>query len=228
MRYNMRKNGFSLIELSIVIVAISLIIAGIISGQSLLRSTRILAVSSNITEYLSSIDSFKEKYMGLPGDLINASDYFPDCSDAANNPCNGDGNGSLEEILARKECTRSWQHLSFGKFTKLITTGFALTPPIIGETIPESSISQAGYWMCDEGVGNRIYLGYTDASNDIKGAVLTPPEAESIDKKLDDGAATTGNVTAEDGTGKTGCLASGDYNFSNTNIECIMLFAIEE
>lgn len=100
----MRNSGFTLLELSIVIVIIGLIVAGISAGQSLVRQAQLRQFTSNINQYKVAINSFTLQYDALPGDMDNTTSYWPTASTADGN---GDGNvnfdaGScLQKILMR-------------------------------------------------------------------------------------------------------------------------------
>ena len=231
----MKNKAFSLVEMSIVLVIISLIIAGLISGQSLLQASKVVTTISEVNEYREAIRSFQDKYLGLPGDLINAADYFPDCVNiGGNNPCNGDGNGLIETDTTIKECTRAWQHLSFSGLIKGDYDGTFPDPLVLGTNLPSGKADSSGYWLCNEGTttaDNLVYFGIRDGSNDMKAAVLSPPEAENIDKKIDDGNSNTGNVVGVDGTNVTqyDCVtnASPNYNLANDQTACAMHFALD-
>jgi len=91
------NKGFTLIELSIVLVIIGLITAGIIGGQSLIHSAQIRSVISDVDRFRVAIATFEMQYDSLPGDLVNAKEYWldPDCMDDAGNTCSGNGNGLI-------------------------------------------------------------------------------------------------------------------------------------
>ena len=84
------KNGFTLLELSIVMVIIGLIIGGITVGQDLIRSAELNSVVTDINKYKTAINTFNLKYNAMPGDMSNATSYWGDqatgtnaCPDAA-------------------------------------------------------------------------------------------------------------------------------------------------
>ena len=62
------KRGFTLVELSIVIVIIGLIVAGVTAGQSLVRSAKLQSLVSKINEYSTAYNSFYLQYNSLPGE----------------------------------------------------------------------------------------------------------------------------------------------------------------
>ncbi|MGB1540395.1 MAG: prepilin-type N-terminal cleavage/methylation domain-containing protein, partial [Rickettsiales bacterium] len=66
------KAGFSLVELSIVLVILGLLTGGILGGQSLIRAAELRSVSKEYEKYQTAINIFKDKYFALPGDFNNA------------------------------------------------------------------------------------------------------------------------------------------------------------
>src|SRR5476649_2583779 len=61
-------SGFTLVELSIVLVIIGLLIGGILVAQSMIGTSRIVAVAAQIQQFDAGVESFKAKYNALPGD----------------------------------------------------------------------------------------------------------------------------------------------------------------
>ena len=63
-----KKSAFSLIELSIVLIIIGLLIAGITGGASLIRSAELRAVIGEYRGYSTAVNGFYVQYNDLPGD----------------------------------------------------------------------------------------------------------------------------------------------------------------
>ncbi len=82
---NLNTCGFTLIELSIVMVIIGLIIGGILVGRDLINSAASRAYISQLQTYNTAVNAFKLKYGCLPGDCANGV--------ALNFLTNGNGNG---------------------------------------------------------------------------------------------------------------------------------------
>jgi prepilin-type N-terminal cleavage/methylation domain-containing protein len=87
--------GFTLIELSIVLVIIGLIVGGVLVGQNLVRAAGARATVAQIEKYNSAVNTFRGKYGYLPGDIKD-----PDASNfgfvaRGQYAGEGDGNGII-------------------------------------------------------------------------------------------------------------------------------------
>lgn len=129
-----RRAGFTLVELSVVLVIISLLVGSIIAGTTLIRAARIKSITSDKEAYQNAILAFRDKYNALPGDMANATDIWGyatgatgpitsvknDACEALTSPsttkgtCNGNGNDIIYEHQGEynHEQYRVWQHLS--------------------------------------------------------------------------------------------------------------------
>ena len=69
-----RKNqGFTLVELSIVLVILGLLVGGVLTGQSLIRAAELRTVSTQYATFSTAVNTFRDKYFTIPGDMTNAS-----------------------------------------------------------------------------------------------------------------------------------------------------------
>jgi prepilin-type N-terminal cleavage/methylation domain-containing protein len=127
------KNGFTLIELSIVLVIIGLVIGGVTVGQELIRSAELNSIITDVNRYTLAIKTFELKYDELPGDIDNAQSYWPTCIDNGPNTCNGNSNGRVVEAF---ENNRSWQHLSLSGIIAENYTGRQIGGTANKETFP--------------------------------------------------------------------------------------------
>ncbi|MEZ5691634.1 MAG: type II secretion system protein [Rickettsiales bacterium] len=69
------KNGFTLIELSVVLIIIGLIVSGVLLGNYLIEASKVSAQISQITKYNLAVRAFQSKYNCLPGDCKNAQNF---------------------------------------------------------------------------------------------------------------------------------------------------------
>ena len=144
------SKGFTLIEISIVLVVIGIIVGAILSGQELVQSSKASTIISELTYFTQARENFVEKYKFLPGDVPdpylsnNFNGYSADdCSSAT-----GLGDGKWTNL---KEYDLAWLQLSYSNMIKqkidfdLCSVGSTGRSP--GTHRPRSDITQfdAGY-----------------------------------------------------------------------------------
>jgi len=93
------KNGFTLIELSIVLIIIGLIVGGILVGRDLITAAAVRAQLSQIEKYNSAVNTFRAKYGYLPGDIPEPYASQQGLAHRGQYAGEGDGNGLLECVL---------------------------------------------------------------------------------------------------------------------------------
>src|SRR3954468_21990802 len=91
------ERGFTLIELSIVLVIIGLIVGGVLVGQDLIRAAEIRATVGQYEKYNTAINTFRSKYNGLPGDIVGPGAFGLYSTSMDGSAAGlGDGNGLVE------------------------------------------------------------------------------------------------------------------------------------
>jgi prepilin-type N-terminal cleavage/methylation domain-containing protein len=250
------NKGFTLVELSIVLVIIGLIVGGIVGGQSLIKSARLNKVTTEVGSFKTAFRAFELQYDALPGDMTEAYDYWgvaAGCTDANVNSistrdgCNGNGDNQVSNI----EGFRAWQHLALakiipGSYTGRLTGSYSASIAEMEATRPKSasdgfyrivvSVEASSGSLTGTGA-HAIMLGgpvyYSAFSSYFNtGALLTPSEARSIDKKLDDGVANTGSTLASIAYPftTTDCVTANygtDYNLDSPEKACNLYFNIK-
>ena len=218
------KNGFSLVELSIVLVILGLLTGGILAGQSLIRAAELRSVSTEYSRYVTAAQSFRDKYFALPGDMTNAQSLWgvahatpATCVTtlgAGTQTCNGDGNGLVNYNAAgSNEWYRFWQHLTNAGLIEGTYAGVAgaggVSDSTLGTNVPKSKLGNAGWTAESNGTffaggggyfqgnyNNYLAFGAKSGIADTIGYALKPEELWNIDTKLDDGKPGTGKILA--------------------------------
>jgi prepilin-type N-terminal cleavage/methylation domain-containing protein len=196
-----KLNGFTLVEISIVMIIIGLLIGGVFGGLKLVENMQVNKTIQDLKSIESAALTFKDTYGRLPGDITNPSTRLPNCSTA---PCSTGGNGNRrldatawnEALTATMEKFTFWNHLQAADLSSL---GVKNTTDLnFGEGQPESPL-QGGYRLTRyNGVfavaGTRPFsetvLFVTQQSSAIlNGGSWTMPcvPIASIDRKIDDG-----------------------------------------
>ncbi len=232
------RHAFSLVELSIVLVILGLLTGGILAGQSLIRAAELRSVTSEYNRYTAAVNTFRDKYMSLPGDMLKATDFWNTgtCPGTSATPsttmatCNGNGDGNIvPSVSTANENFRFWQHLANaglieGSYSGVANSTTAANPyALIGTNVPPSKLSNAGWSAHYYGTfaisstvyfegsyGNVLLFGAQLATDLTQVAALRPEEAWNIDTKLDDGKPGTGAVRIRED--QTACHDAGTSN----------------
>lgn len=223
MQKNNRKSGFTLVELSIVLIVIGLVLGGVLAGQHLIRAAELRQMYAQVNEIFLQVNTFKLKYNGLPGDLTVAQADQLDftnatCSGAAgvqgsacaNNNGRIDGYGGScngQPFLLMLTCDLYILAETATVFTNLAEAGFSYDFEVTYD-LPKLK-SGNGYLLFGTGNDgmNRIVTGVltypasTSAKHQLfnvngwssRGA-MPVVDAMSMDRKYDDGVPTSGII----------------------------------
>lgn len=187
------QQGFTLIELAVVLVIISLIIGGILKMGSIHQSAQAKDVISMAGDISAAANSFKENYKYLPGDFPTAANEIAAvgaaCLTGGANA--GDGNGAIS--AAESACVP--EHLyraGLLRATLNAATGlYEFRSPFGSVQVMATALSQAGV---------AGYVGMPTVQNVIEFANLPCTIALEFDQKMDNGNLTIGNAVAVDAT----------------------------
>lgn len=229
----MRK-AFSLVELSIVLVILGLLTGGILAGQSLIRASELRSITNDLTKYVTTAHSFRDKYFQLPGDISNATKFWgeadadgPTCKTTSSSgvlTCNGDGDGRIEYgTSTSNEGFRYWQHLASagmieGTYIGIEGSSGNVVHSIPGTNVPRGRITTSGpswYYYSSEPsnsytgtVGNVMFYGITQGTSVTNGVFIKAEEQWNIDTKMDDGKPAYGRIRSYDATARSNCSSS--------------------
>jgi prepilin-type N-terminal cleavage/methylation domain-containing protein len=222
-----RTSGFTLIELSIVLVVIALLIGGILAARDLIRAAKIRQSMSQKDQIVQSVTTFRIKYNCLPGDCINATDFFgadPEgCPGSGGKTpktqtCNGNGRGNIG--FPQNEAYYFWQHLSAAGFWSGLFRGiWTSSGGTDSTTYAATAISNDYLWFVSPAsimggvpmINGQPYINHflialpadplvaysTDPA--VSPILFRPPEMQAIDTKYDDGKPASGRVMIDNG-----------------------------
>lgn len=167
-----RSAGFSLVELSVVLIIIALLAGSVLIGTSLVRSAQLKSVTSDKSAYENAVLGFKDRYKALPGDMANATDIwgseitpvnYTNCAkrtvkSTTQLTCNGNGNDSIYEEIGPgwlgNEQFRVWQHLAnagmidgaYSGVNDCASASFCINP---GVNTPIASVENSTFYIAD-------------------------------------------------------------------------------
>jgi len=197
------NSGFTLVELSIVLIIIGLILGGILVGQDLIRNAQVNATANQIQQLNASVNAFRGKYNALPGDIKRATAF--NLEGACTTNCDGDGDGLLEDVLATNgqialkwdgEVKLFWVHLSEAG---LAGGSFAYDSSKVAvvQNYPQAKNKANGiiavtlgsvlHWIVGINIADVTTTEFTTPTGK-----MPPSDAFGIDTKIDNGNALTG------------------------------------
>lgn len=165
------QQGFTLVELSIVLVIIGLIIGGVLTGQQIIQNARITNAVNGLQAYQAQFQTYAQNYGTLAGDDLNAASRFP--SSGLTDAANGDGDGGIDE----GEKTFVWLHLQAAGLIKDSTNSEPTNP-------------FSGTYSFHNGAFG-VFTTTTLCMDKVPAYA-----AQVIDSKLDDGNGSSGSLRA--------------------------------
>ena len=248
--FSKKRSAFSLIELSIVLIVIGLLIAGITGGASLIKSSELRSVMGEARGYAVSVNAFYSQFNALPGDYGTA---------VASSDVVGNGNGQIEHSssvtapLLVAEGVEAWRDLkTIGAIDSTLTyvvggASNVVPAQAVTTNIPASKIKSSG-WAFDSGTGtatasanlqtgqNVVVLtaGVTanTAGNSVVNGVtvavgaILPTDALAVDSKIDDGSPILGKVRGVNVGSATTCVNT-TYQVAQTTKTCALSYAVD-
>ena len=246
------ESGFTLVELSIVLVIIGLLIGGILVAQSMIRTASIQNFVRQISQFDVAVANFQTKYNNkLPGD----SSAFG-CVTVTTNICdNGfidDKDASSEPQTFTGETANFWPHLQASGFTPTGGGTFSNTVPASGFTTSGLTPNSPGLPLGNKtgivgislrnsgglpfaGAGNNYYM-IGDYSAITPGNLFIFPtpsvpaaDALAVDLKMDNGKA-DGDLTTDSAVKDFAtpyfigtCSDGTNYNVNDPTAYCELL-----
>jgi len=237
------NSGFTLVELSIVLIIIGLILGGILVGQDLIRNAQVNATANQIQQLNASVNAFRGKYNALPGDINRAVAFNLEGACPSGNVCEGDGDGLLEDVLATNgqialkwdgEVKLFWVHLSEaglagGNFS------YDSSNVAVVQNYPQAKNKANGiiavtlgsvlHWIVAANIDSLDPSEFDPGTSGGLDGGMPPSDAFGIDTKIDNGNSITGGVYAiekiiqETGGGATNIGGITDATISGSKIQ---------
>lgn len=224
----LKKNqkGFTLVEMSIVIVVIGILLGGIIKGQEFITNAKVTRIMKDIKSIEAVTLAFHDQYDGFPGDV--PARFIPDCEVGNPNFCEGgDENGQVGAVEdgtpansknwkwvfrpqdEEMETYQFWKHLALTDYITSVDITGDPDNAAWGVTHPASPF-EGGYEFHYDAMtavgfqGNILRissdgLNPTSVGTNLVDGDLSPEQGSWLDLKMDDGHPDDGIVMADYG-----------------------------
>lgn len=207
-----QQQGFTLVEIAIVLVIIGLLLGGVLKGQELINGAKVKNLINDFKSAPLFIYGYQDKYKALPGDDINAATHLGSAATTASvtllaptvaTQGNGRIEGNYNSTTGTDESVAFWQQI---RLANLVAGSSSFATPAtdmptnadggrigIQSTVPITGMS-GSYFVCSEGIQGSL--------------------AKQIDLTMDDGNSAVGSVR----------IASGPY--AGTALTAVVTSAI--
>lgn len=171
---NTKQQGFTLVEIAIVLVIIGLLLGGVLKGQEMIKSAKVKSQMQQIDGISAAFNTYQDKYGAMPGDDANAAANTGVAGLAA-----GNGNG---DISGAEGNARVWQHLEGANLLAGYTPG------------------ANGRFLNKYGQQTFVDSNYAGLSGAIVCTSVPNDVAVEIDRKIDNGDGASGSMRRDNQT----------------------------
>jgi prepilin-type N-terminal cleavage/methylation domain-containing protein len=222
-----RQKGFTLLEITIVMVIVGLLVSGVVKGQELVMQARMKETLSELNGLTGAYFAYLDRYRALPGDDLRADGRWQIFGAKSGNN-DGVVGGAYDQTppglatfdpanTPAHESLNFWWHMRLAGFVSGSTTGQAAYGQPINSTngmvgVQNGGLGLYGLLVCSQNLPDRI--------------------ASAVDTQLDDQRSNTGSVRARLTTGNSSVPVGGpatdaapnyDENGANIYVLCKLL-----
>ena len=210
-----KQQGFTLVEIAIVLVIIGLLLGGVLKGQELINSAKVKSLANDFRTLPLLIYGYQDKFRRLPGDDALVTQHLGNNAILASGDGVVPGNGVIEGVWNSVNLTDEnvlfWQHVRMAglatgstDFSTLDKAGLPTNAEGgrfgIQMTAPIKGLS-GNYYACSAGISSKL--------------------AQQLDIAIDDGLADKGSLRAQEGAVTVATEdAAPKYNADKTYVVC--------
>ena len=185
-----RHQGFTLVEIAVVLVIIGLLLGGVLKGQELINSAKVKNVIGEFRNVSTYVFGYQDRFRAMPGDDPGVANRLTGAIRASTGGTTGNGRleGSWNSATPTDESVLFWQHVRLAN----LASGDGRNPAGEGVAILE--------WLPRNAFGGRIGVTGVSPLTGWSGTFficqdnLSGNFARQIDIAMDDGLPATGSV----------------------------------
>ncbi len=233
------QNGFTLIEIAIVLVIIGLAVGGVLKGQELLTAARIRCVAAQLDGVKLAYLGFWDRYRAYPGDVPDTVAQAQIPNSGAAGGCTGGGNVFCgNDRIDPAENLVAWAQLSRAGFINGSYNGGAgntqgtFQNPTIADS-PTNPFNGFLVLVHDSDYGDTASTTPATVLNVKTGGRMPVAAIAELDRKIDDGVAGTGKFRTvisyggQDARCTTGKNGTPTLAYANADIDLCAGVAIQ-
>jgi len=189
-----QQQGFTLVEIAIVLVIIGLLLGGVLKGQEIITNAKVKNLENSVDGLAAAIYSYQDRYRAYPGDDDRAT-RFPSVTKIGD----GDGiiGGRFDSTINTDESNLLWLHLRnsglvSGEISETAVTAAAFSKPrnAFGGITGAATSNAAGGKQkgIDVAKITGTYIGFTNIPN---------PIAIILETRADEGEVLKGSIQSD-------------------------------
>lgn len=220
-----KQQGFTLVEIAIVLVIIGLLLGGVLKGQELINSAKVKNMIGDFRSTSTFVFAYQDRFKALPGDDQRANTNLTG-GIVATTPAatlgNARINGDWNSLTRTDESYLFWQHVRLAGFA----TGDPTPPaaPAAGDAYNPRNADGGRMGITGDAVNTTVPnpwpANFYICSSGIQGRF-----ARQIDTTIDDGNTSTGTIRVL-GTNAGGELANSATFYTVTAADDATLFTV--
>ena len=185
-----RQQGFTLVEIAVVLVIIGLLLGGVLKGQELINSAKVKSVINDFRTTSTHVFGYQDRFRAMPGDDPGVANRLAGAIRASTGGTAGNGRieGNWNSTTATDESVLIWQHVRLANLATVDGRNPAGTDVNILEWLPHNA------------AGGRVGITGISPVSGWNGTFficqdnLSGSFARQIDIAMDDGLPATGAV----------------------------------
>ncbi|MGH1456862.1 MAG: type II secretion system protein [Alphaproteobacteria bacterium] len=209
------EQGFTLVELAVVMIIIGLLVGGILKGQEMIANAQVTSTVAQLKAIDAATGTFRDVFDAFPGDMLAANTRLPNCGAAACVAGNGNNQLATTSLVGTGENLNFFPHLQAAELvTNVNATGYMDADIAANEIVPGYTAGGAYGLLAAARAGHYLTVS---TSGTPGGQNLKPLDAARMDRKIDDGDPTTGSAGGV-GPAACGTAAAGYIERTSTAV----------